>query len=48
MRGSGTVRNTAPLSLTFAKKPLGRRQLESVSVEATMSERDVVMREARG
>ena len=37
MWGSVMVTDTAPLSLTLAKKPLRRRQLESESVEATMS-----------
>ena len=31
------VRDTAPLSLTLTLKPLGRRQLDSVRVVATMS-----------
>ena len=41
------VRDTAPLSLTLALKPLGRRQLDSVRVVATMSGKVLVMRAAR-
>ena len=42
------VRDTAPLSLTLALKPLGRRQLDSVRVAATMSGKVLVMRAAWG
>ena len=42
------VRDTAPLSLTMTLKPLGRRQLESVRVVATMSGKVLVMRAAWG
>ena len=41
------VRETAPRLLTFAIKPLGRRQLESVRVAATMLERVAAMHCAR-
>ena len=42
------VRDTAPLSFTLTPKPLGRRQLESVRVVATMSGKVLVMRAAWG
>ena len=42
------VRDTAHRSLTLTIKPLGRRQLGSVSVVATMSGKVLVMRAARG
>ena len=42
------VRDTASLSLTLTLKPLGRRQLDSVRVVATMSGKVLVMRAARG
>ena len=42
------VRDTAPLSLTFALTPLGRRQLDSVRVAVTMSGKVLVMRAAWG
>jgi len=45
--GSVPVRETAPLLLTLAMKPLGRRQLESVRVVAAMSGKAAVMRCAR-
>ena len=48
MRGLVPVRDTAPLSLTLTLKPLGRRQLDSVRVVATMSGKVLVMRAARG
>jgi len=41
------VRETAPPLLTFAMKPLGRRPLESVRVEATLSGRVAAMLCAR-
>ena len=41
------VRDTAPLSLTLALKPLGRRQLDSVRVVVTISGKVLVMRAAR-
>ena len=43
-----TVRDTAPLSLTLAKRHLGRRQLESERVEGTMSGKVLLMSAARG
>jgi len=45
--GSVPVRETAPLLLTLAMKPLGRRQLESERVAAAMSGKAVIMRCAR-
>ena len=47
MRGSVPVRDTAPLSLTLAMKPWGRRQLDSVRAVAKMSGKVLVMRAAR-
>ena len=47
MRGSVPVRDTAPLSLTFTRKPFGRRQLDSVRVVATISGKVLVMQAAR-
>jgi len=41
------VRETAPLLLTFAIKPFGSRQLESVRVAAAMSGKEAAMRWAR-
>jgi len=41
------VRETAPGLLTFAMKPFGRRQLESVRVAAAMSGKEAAMRWAR-
>ena len=41
------VRDTAPLSLTLTRKPLGRRQLDSVRVVATMSLKVLEVRAAR-
>jgi len=41
------VRETAPLLLTFAKKPFGSRQLESVRVAAAMSGKEAAMHWAR-
>ena len=41
------VRDTPPLSLTLTLKPLGKRQLDSVRVVATMSGKVLVMRAAR-
>ena len=41
------VRETAPRLLTFAMKPFGRRQLESVRVAAAMSGKEAAMRWAR-
>jgi len=38
------VREMVPQLLTFAMKPLGRRQLDSVSVAAAMSEKVAAMR----
>jgi len=38
------VRGTAPRLLTFAMKPFGRRQLESVRVAAAMSGKEAAMR----
>jgi len=40
-------RETAPRLLTFAMKPFGRRQLESVRVAAAMSGKEAAMRWAR-
>jgi len=45
--GSVPVRETASLLLTFAIKPLGRRQLDSVSVAAAMLGKEAVMHCAR-
>jgi len=41
------VRELVPQSLTFAMKPLGRRQLESVRVEATRLGKVTAMQERR-
>jgi len=41
------VRETVPLLLTFAMKPFGSRQLESVRVSAAMSGKEAAMRWAR-
>jgi len=41
------VRETAPRLLTFARKPFGRRLLESVRVVAAMSGNEVAMHWAR-
>ena len=41
------VRDTAPLSLTLALEPLGKRGLDFVTVVATMSGKILVMRAAR-
>jgi len=41
------VRETAPRLLTFAMKPFGRRQLESVRVAAAMFGKEVAMSWAR-
>lgn len=41
------VRATAPLSITLSMKPLGRRQFGSVRVEATRSEKVLVICAAR-
>ena len=46
MWGLVTVRDTAPLSFTLTKKPLRRRELESMSVAVTMSGMVLVMRDA--
>lgn len=40
------MRGTAPLSLTFTVKPLGKRQLDAVRVVATMLEKVFAMRVA--
>ena len=42
------MRDNAPLSLTLTLKPLGRRQLNSVRVVATISGKVLVMQAARG
>ena len=41
------VRETVPLLLTFAMKPCGSRQLESVRVAAAISGEEAAMRRAR-
>ena len=41
------VRETAPRSLTFAMKPLGRRQFDSVRMLVAMSEKVAAMCGAR-
>ena len=41
------VRDTAPLSLTFAMKPFGRGQLESVRMAAAMSGKEAARRRTR-
>ena len=47
MLGLVPVRETASRLLTFAMKPFGRRQLESVRVAAAMSGKEAAMRVAR-
>jgi len=45
--GLVSVRETAPLLLTFAMKPFGSKQLESVRVAAAMSGKEAAMCWAR-